>query len=696
MIAKIQINETKLHLMAAKEVAKEDAKALQSASKKLKEAETALSKAQEKHAKLTTPGAYGTRTKTPEQVQQMQADARQAIKEKRKAFADARAEKAKAGQRARASQKAFEAKDKAIDAQMAAKKELTHTRKEAESIRRKRGEKAIIEQAEQAKIARGLPEDSKLAARPADEPSLSQKEATQPSKARAPAPADPAHVSTGTGAPQRAVQAEKALAKEAGGAITDLQRGLGTRGSTGAGAITDPERGLGTRKTGTVAAQEAPPVRSGGALSKAMKTAEVVEKKLPKGRLRSIGRFMLRGGRVIKGVGRTLFTVFEAVNPIFDILLVLELGVAAMDYLVAWMDRQRIRDREEWRRIATFLSSPTEGVNMPPYNAVYVTGLGAAIIETTKSVLTGVRGNRDNFLTWINKWINEPRWSGFVYATIVITLERQHVTNDTKDPFEYTYWWLTSTYQLTLSDTPPPNRKTEQPLGIEGPGGPRNRRTGERQESVADPEYNLPVEIAQLDIVYTYSAPTLTPFDYLIAMCNDLISEIIAFVSRYDPTVYAEMESRTEYAGFKLDLFEHYNAPEPLYGPNISWCLSMIHIQIDKLQEHIPQPGDVKAGMSAKLTKGYGRRLRLLAELAGVGRKAPFEEIAPRLANLLTDRDPRLLLHPIDQELAYLDEEYLRDYAKAIHGDIQRAFKACQNETTRHEYNYAGRATPGG
>src|SRR5262249_44534162 len=148
---------------------------------------------------------------------------------------------------------------------------------------------------------------------------------------------------------------------------------------------------------------------------------------------------------------------------------------------------------------------------------------------------------------WFDKWNADPIWTGFVYATITVTLERQAVLQaDDDDLYAYTYY-LIGQFRVELSASPRPNRRTvTKSLGDFGAGDKNNRRTGELREVPTGPEYNLGVEATVQDIIYTYPVPALTPFDYITVKCNDLLSELIVFLSQHDPQIVAGFEDRSE------------------------------------------------------------------------------------------------------------------------------------------------------
>jgi hypothetical protein len=180
--------------------------------------------------------------------------------------------------------------------------------------------------------------------------------------------------------------------------------------------------------------------------------------------------------------------------------------------------------------------------------------------------------------------------------------------------------------------------------------------------------------------------------------CNALISEIVAFLSRYDPTVYAGMEVQSEMAGIKFNWFATYTFGEPIDVDVVRWVFSTLLAISEHLTKHLPEHGDnaiPKHALGANLNTGYHRRLQLIREISdGPGSKISFRKIANLLNRIVKDENPRYLLKPVDPTLEYLTPEYLGDLAMDIHDDIERILNACQHPPTDVEYNYQGPPAP--
>lgn len=410
---------------------------------------------------------------------------------------------------------------------------------------------------------------------------------------------------------------------------------------------------------------------------------------------RSAVGLAVKGGRVVKNVGKFAFRLLNIANPVLDLLMVVD----GIDLLMKWLKRDQIADAKQWAAVIQYLSGDGQ-VTLPPYGVPYLSGLGAGIRGYAGRILEGFPGQSGDFMAWYKKWNVEPGWSGFVYATVWIYLEQQEARTDDY-PYEFTYWIGESPHpiEVSLSTNPPSNKKvTAKVIGAVGETDPRNRITQGRQAPYSEPKYAIAVDIRQLDILYSYATPVLTPFDFLIVKCNILIGEFATFLSRYIPTFFAEMVgiSSAEERATSFQLFSKANFGEPFDDEAVRWCFGALLWAADELDKHSPKGGDTNTHKGfPTLNMGFHRRFQILSGISGgPGSKSSFRTIASQLSRIARGDHRKYLLKPIDNSLDYLTPEYLRDLALEIHEDVQRAAKASLSETTRLEYNYQGPRRP--
>lgn len=517
---------------------------------------------------------------------------------------------------------------------------------------------------------------------------------------------------------------------------------LSSRGTAETAAMTDDARGVASRVANDAVTARATVDKIAHTAAQADRvTGSVARKGLgdvaprqtpkiaEKGGQRTVARLALKGGCVVRTVGTYAYRVLNLTNPVSDLLMIVD----GIDLLVNWLRRDKIEDEREWRRIAEFLSAETRQVLLPPYFSSanggvpaymgsaaarsmiaairkrrpapagsegfvkYLTSQEASITTLAGNVLSGqIPGRTDDFMTWYIKWNTDTQWSGFVYTTVWINLERQRVLG--RDyPFEYTYW-LTDRLEVALSEDPPPNTKTEKHFGEFGPSEPRNRITRGRPKPYSDPDHNLSVEIRELEVRYTYSTPVLTPFDFILVKCNSLVGDLVSLLSRYDNTVVEKMDVRSEIApGITHNWFANYTSGEPINAKKVKDCFSALLWISDELGKHSPMVGDStipKYRTGSKPNTGYDRRHWLLQSISGLsGSKFSFRQIAFQLAWIINPgKNNDYLIKPVNQDLDYLTPEYLARSAMEIHDDVLRALKACKGPPANVEYNYQGPA----
>lgn len=417
-------------------------------------------------------------------------------------------------------------------------------------------------------------------------------------------------------------------------------------------------------------------VRGGG-----RELGEVVVRAAPR---RAIFEFASKGARVAVKTARFVFTVLDFANPIFDILLVVDL----IDSLVDWLQRDKTEEQREWLRIAEFLRGAPRRI-VSPYGIPYYTSIGPSINGLIEYQLVNGSYSR-NFLFWLEKWNIEQAWKGFVYPQIDIELERQKADSDAAYSVKY---YIGGPIAISLVDTRQINARQETLMAIVGPQDERNLST-HGGEAHYDPEHNIGVEISHLKVRFTPAWPTLTPFDFMIVKCRHLVSEIVTFISQYDDAIADGMNIREEVmADVNVNWLQWHEFPAPLNGPQIRFCLRWIFLALDALETHAGRENDLdKKDRADQFNRGYYRRLEILWQLGSprkefVGTKAAgmrlFYEVGLQLGLIAT---AERLGSSIPEDLTYL-----RELAMRIDDDAVRALKDCRTSPVSLEYNYQGR-----
>jgi hypothetical protein len=413
-------------------------------------------------------------------------------------------------------------------------------------------------------------------------------------------------------------------------------------------------------------------VRSGG-----RELGEVVVRAAPR---RAIFQFASSGARVAVKTARFVFTVLDFANPIFDLLLAVDL----IDSLVNWLQRDKIEDQQEWLRIARFLLENPQRI-VSPYGIPYYTSIGPSINALIEYQLVNGSYPR-NFLFWLEKWNTERAWTGFVYPQIDIELERQKANSDAAYSVKY---YFDGPMVCSLVDTPQTNARQETPIAMAvGAQDERNRSTQGR-EARYDPEHNIVVDISHLKVRFTPARPILTPFDFMIVKCRHLVSEIVTFISQYDDAIVDGMNVRDEImANVNVYWLQGYKFPAPLNSEQIHFCLNSTFQALDALDKHTGREHDFdKKDRADQFNRGYWRRLEILRQLnsppKGFSTRL-FREVGRQLGLIATaERRGSSIL----EDLTYLQELALR-----IDDDVVRAFKDCRALPVSLEYKYQGRS----
>ena len=475
------------------------------------------------------------------------------------------------------------------------------------------------------------------------------------------------------------------------GAPTSAERGTtAVQKARGLHETSVADRGLGRSATASTLSAESAVDTAAKSKGVVKAVGRQVQKLARSERLRAVGRFALKGSKVVMKAGKFIFRIVEVVNPVLDLLMLVD----AVDYLVDWLQREKKEEQAEWKRIAHFLSAPGETTRIPPYNMPYTVAFGDTVSRLVQLALAG-ETSPGNFVNWLHKWDTERAWGGFVYATATVNLERQALQDSDDDPYPVAYY-LAGAINVYPTHKPLPNSKQKGPYLLVSESDERNHRTGGRQEApYADPKYTVVVEIKPLWVRYTYPNPILTPFDFILAKSNSLIAEIVAFISKYDERIVRDMDVRSEIIPgvASHNWLDGFDFQPPLSGPYITRSLSIIYNAIDVLSKPGPEQGDGRMpNPPQRQNAGYHRRLQILRQLVTPPgpRSGSFHQIATDLGHILLPANPRHLVASRDKDLDDLTVQDLQDLAMDIHADIQRAFKACRTPATGLDFNFEG------
>jgi hypothetical protein len=224
---------------------------------------------------------------------------------------------------------------------------------------------------------------------------------------------------------------------------------------------------------------------------------EVVGRGVKAVETRAARRFVLRGTKVVMRAGIFVFRIVELANPILDLLLLVEL----IDFVVAWLQREKREEQAEWRRIATFLSTPGEIVRLSPNGESYFNGYGTAIHSITQAILAGQFGH-GNFIEWLDKFRPGSASSGFVYATVTIDLERQALRAPAEgEPYPVAYYKVRRRSPRPIGQNRTGNRRALVPWPVD-----KNMRQGRRRLNYTD--QGADVDVSSVKVRYTYPTPS--------------------------------------------------------------------------------------------------------------------------------------------------------------------------------------------
>lgn len=452
----------------------------------------------------------------------------------------------------------------------------------------------------------------------------------------------------------------------------------------------------GVRATGARAIEERKLADKATEVSEHAKLALRVEEGIAKtsGISLSVKRssILLSSSRMFLKVGRIVFLVFKVVDPI---LLVFDIK-NFIDFLINWSQRKKIEERKEWHRISWFLYGVPQVIESI-YGIKYQTSLRDSFIALINHKITNTDYN--NLLFWLDKWNNDKQWTGFVYAQVFISLERQQeIYSDDDESFFNVKYFINQVEEgfpaldTKLTDTPLKHFKTESSRFSVGPQDKRNNSTLGREAPNAGSEYYLAVDISYLKVTSVYPAPILTPFDFITIKCRNLISEIVAFLSKYDENIIVGLNIRDEINQFlKINWIKDYKFSYPLNNKRVQFCFDVLFWTVDNLETHALRDNDLqRKDETDRYNIGFYRRLNILRKVSSPEPKynnvRPMYKVGLELLNLLDTDDNKYLNKNIDSDLNYLNTEYLSEMAIDIDADLKRVFGNCK-ENPQFEYN---------
>ncbi len=194
------------------------------------------------------------------------------------------------------------------------------------------------------------------------------------------------------------------------------------------------------------------------------------------------------------------------------------------------------------------------------------------------------------------------------------------------------------------------------------------------------------VEARKLAIRVTSPTPILTPFDYLLFKCKDLMTEILLFISKYDEyfLVTAPFTRETLFTSY---VYQGVKFPKPIDDLGAHFCIGKLFDMIQLLESHTPLPQE-----SAE--NGWERRRRIIAQVVPPNRtRDPRKDLSTRLHGLAGDLNYSTYRPDQDPDLAYLTNEYLSALADDIEKTARRMYNDMMKDRTSprsFEYRYMG------
>ena len=159
-----------------------------------------------------------------------------------------------------------------------------------------------------------------------------------------------------------------------------------------------------------------------------------------------------------------MFVVLDFANPIFDLLLAVDLFSSFAD----WLQREKIEEQKEWERIADFLFGTPARIKSV-YGIEYVTSVRDMENRLIELKLADDNYTLGNFPHWLDKWNNDRKWSGFVYVQTSINLERQEQQH-TEELYSTKYYLAgAADTDIVLTNNPLENWKDKKVETLVGP-----------------------------------------------------------------------------------------------------------------------------------------------------------------------------------------------------------------------------------
>lgn len=305
---------------------------------------------------------------------------------------------------------------------------------------------------------------------------------------------------------------------------------------------------------------------------------------------------------------------------------------------------------------------------------------------------------------------------GFVYAEVRIFLERQELildpyrfeNNYSEVPYKYRYFRYTEPKNrveelqkptILLKDHSLNNFRSEKKLIRLDPVNGTNKFTGgivnhpankyrEKPNENPGSEYNKSskhfdeshANLTMVNVKYKIPSPVLTPFDFIIFKCKDLIVDIMRFVSKYDEAIVLEIPFKSN-DFFDIYWYDGYPFPDPLRSDYVHYCLKNLNHIIKLLSLHTTNHDD-------KYFKGKQRRVSLINEIR---RPRLLHRVASYLYGIVDGLDQDLVKLN-DPELKEINNEYLYKSVMEIQIDLERVYKdiTSPNKFRSYQYEYRG------
>jgi hypothetical protein len=424
----------------------------------------------------------------------------------------------------------------------------------------------------------------------------------------------------------------------------------------------------------------------------------------------AVERGISAGGKISRAA--RFFSLTKTVGK-FAVAVFLPLSFLDLAFQIAlWIfesdQKRRAADKEEWNRIINFLVGYQGDIDVP-FVKQYKLGINDLVQKLINQRLTDPSYSL-NFLYWFNNWESNKKWVGFVYAKIEVTLMRQELTYVHPDTENRIRYFLNNNRpvinfaQLALFIN---NSKTVTDIGYYMPqdaynlftGGENNdpnrvyRAMKEQNKNIGEPGekyfeemklYSISVANASsVKVKYIVPSPVLTPFDFVIFKCRNLVIEILQFIAKYEQYFIVDMPFDNIWG---VNWYEDMQFSHPINTENVHWCINSLYWVISNLSTHTADYDD-------KTTEGKDRRWRILADVIPPNsNKRILRDISNRLYNIVSDLDEKYLVNTRDPELDYITYDYLSNSAIEIENDLKRmlADLTSSDKARAYAYEYRG------